>query len=82
MFLWAAHLAEQAGESHRAVGLYAQARKQGGPTAAMAALHLGRLHIKRGQYQSAIDLLQTHLQNHPTDTVARALLRLAEQSMP
>jgi len=81
VFLWAGHLAERAEDWPAAVSLYAQARRLEGGNARLATLYLSRLHARRGRYREAIELLRGHLDAHPEDAPARALLSLVEARM-
>lgn len=80
VYLWAGHLAEQTGDPDRASVLYAQARKFTGSAADIATLYLARLHLGAKRYERATQLLREHLQAHPQDTYARAMLALARQA--
>jgi len=80
VYLWAWHLAEQTKASDRAIVLYGQARKLTGPAADIATLYLARLHLGARRHEQASRLLREHLQAHPQDTYARAMLALAKQA--
>jgi len=80
VYLWAGHLAEQTKAPDRAIVLYGQARKLTGPAADIATLYLARLHLDAKRHEQASRLLREHLQAHPQDTYARAMLALAKQA--
>jgi predicted Zn-dependent protease len=78
VFLWAGHLAEQAKDWPEAETLYDHARRQEGSPARLAALYLARLHLRRGRVDEAGRLLRAHLNAHPEDSSARALLAVVD----
>lgn len=81
VFLWAGHLAEQAGDPTRAEALYNHARKLTGDAARLATLYLARLNVTGGQQAAAVRLLKQYLNSYPEDVVARAMLAQAERRM-
>ncbi len=77
-YLWAGRLAEKAGDLAEAETLYRQARRLEGASAELATLYLARLQHRRGRSEGAARLLRAHLDAHPADAAARALLELVE----
>jgi len=78
VFLWAAHLADNAGDHAQARGLYEQARRDTGSAGRLATLALARLLLRIDRPDHAARMLRAYLDAHPEDAVARALLALAE----
>jgi len=78
VFLWAGHLAETAQDWPEAETLYRHAWTFEGSPSSLATLYLARLYLRRGRPAEAARLLQGHLNVHPEDAPARALLALAE----
>jgi len=78
VFLWAGHLAEKAKDWPEAETLYEHARKREEPSAGLATLYLARLHLHRGRLDQAARLLRKHLDAHPEDSSARALLAVVD----
>jgi len=78
VFVWAGHLAETAEDSPEAETLYAHARTLKGPAAGLATLYLARLHFRTGRGPAAARLLRGHLDAHPEDAYARALLAVVD----
>ena len=78
MFLWAGRLAEKAGDWPEAETLYDHARRQEGSAARLAPLYLARLYRDRDRPDEAARLLRAHLDRHPRDSSARALLAVVE----
>ena len=79
VFLWAGHLAEQAGDAVEAATYYDHARSFEGRDGRLATLYLARLHIREGRDAEAVRLLRAYLKARPEDAVARSLLALAEE---
>jgi len=79
VFLWAGHLAEQAGDAVEAATYYDHARAFEGRDGRLATLYLARLHIRQGRDAEAVRLLRAYLKARPEDAVARSLLALAEE---
>ena len=79
VFLWAGHLAEDAGDYARAQALYQQAGQQGSASGSIASLYLARMHLRQGRVEQSRQAVRNYLQSHPADTTARALLRLVRK---
>ena len=82
IFLWAGQLAEAAADRPAAKTLYEQARSRKGSGARLAGLYLARLHVANKEYEPARRLLEKHLNDHPEDAAARAMLSLARAAGP
>ncbi|MBN2505667.1 MAG: tetratricopeptide repeat protein [Verrucomicrobia bacterium] len=74
VFLWAGSLAESEGALAEAEAHYRQAASQSEPAATLAPLHLARLLHSLGRQDEAARVLRQHLEQHPEDVAARALL--------
>lgn len=79
VFLWAGHLAEEAGDYPQAQALYRQAGQQGGASGDVASLYLARMHLRQGRLEQSRQAVRNYLKSHPADTTARSLLRLVRE---
>jgi predicted Zn-dependent protease len=81
-YMTAAYAASELGKLEQAQTLYREAEALGGPAARMAPLRRARIYQDQGHPDRARSLVRDYLAQHPTDTAARAYLRLLEQAQP
>ena len=72
--MWAAAIAERAGDPTRGEALLRQAVAAAGEKAGLARLRLADLLVRRGRLEEARTVLREALSADPGDTQARAML--------